>query len=182
MLHQVVGEPLHRVVLVLTRREPQADLGAGPGQQDVAGVLGGGGVHAQHGEGWLVPQPLGDAAAADERDAVQQAGVGAEDLDIGVGDRGRGSVQPGDRDLARVVVQRGQQPAQRGEGVGDGAAEHSGVDGTFEDPHLDGQVDQPAQAGGERGHVDRGVGGVGDDDDVAAQQLAVLGEQRRQRR
>jgi hypothetical protein len=87
-------------------------------------------------------------------------------------------VQARDGDVAPLVVQRGQQPAQRGEGVGHRAAEDAGVDRPLERADLDDEVHQPAQAGREGRDVDRRVAGVGDDDDVAAQGLAVLGEQR----
>jgi hypothetical protein len=91
-------------------------------------------------------------------------------------------VETGYGDVAGLVVQRGEQPAQGGERVGHRPAVQAGVHGALEHPHLDEQVDQPAQAGREGRHVDGGVRRVGDDDDVGAQQVAVLGEQRRQRR
>ena len=82
-----------------------------------------------------------------------------------------------DRDVAVVVVQGGQQPAQPGQRVADGTAEHPRVHRSVQQSHVDDQVDQTAQAGGEGGHVHGGVGGVGDDDDVGPQRVAVLGEQ-----
>ena len=90
--------------------------------------------------------------------------------------------QPRHGDVAGVVVQRREQPAQPGQRVGDGAAEHARVHRMREHPHLDGEVDQPAQARGERRDVHGGVGRVGDDDDVGAEQVDVLGEQRGQGR
>ena len=71
---------------------------------------------------------------------------------------------------------------RRGQGVARGAAEHPGVHRALEHRDLDDDVRQATQARGERGDVDGGVGGVGDHDDVGREGVAVLGEQRGQRR
>ena len=59
-----------------------------------------------------------------------------------------------------------------------GPAEHAGVRLPLQHRDLDRHVDQPAQARGQRRHVDGGVRRVRDDDDVAGQRVAVLLQQR----
>ncbi len=133
--------------------------------------------------GRRVPEPLGDRARADQLDPVEHARRRPGRPRGRAPARTRATaVSPATATSPRLVVQGRQQPAQRGQRVRDRAAEHAGVHRPLERADLDDEVDEPAQAGGERRHVDRRVARVGDDDDVAAQRVAVLGEQRRQRR
>ena len=55
------------------------------------------------------------------------AGLGAQPVGRVVHVGRRPGVQPGDRDVALVVVQRGEQPAQRHQRVGHQPAPHAGV-------------------------------------------------------
>ena len=90
--------------------------------------------------------------------------------------------QAGHGDRAVVGVQRGQQPDQQGERVGRGAAVHAGVQRVVQRAHLDHGLHEAAQRGRERRGADGRVGGVGDDEHVGAQALAVLGEEGLERR
>ena len=90
--------------------------------------------------------------------------------------------QAGDRHVAVVVVEGGDQPGEQGRGVQHGPAEHAGVDGVVQDLDLDGAVDQAAEAGGERGDADLPVAGVGHDDHIGAQQFPVGFQERAERR
>ena len=87
---------------------------------------------------------------------------------------------PATATLPRVVVQAGDQPGQRDQRVGHQAAPHAGVDGVGQRADLDVDADQAAQAGGQRGHADVPVAGVGDHDDVGAELVLVLAQQRGQ--
>ena len=108
------------------------------------------------------------------------AGLGAQPL-LGVVDVGRGAgVQAVDGDVAVVVVQAGDEAGQRHQGVGDEAAPHAGVDGVGEGADLDVDADQAAQAGGQGGDADVPVAAVGDHDDVGAELVEVLLQQRRE--
>ena len=92
--------------------------------------------------------------------------------------RGRAADQPLDGHVAGVVVQRGQQPAQRHQGVRHQPAPHARVHGVAERTDLDVGPHQSAQAGGQRRYADVPVAGVGDDDHVGPQAFLVLLEQR----
>ena len=117
---------------------------------------------------------------ADPLDAGDGAGLGAQPL-LGVLDvGGRTRVEAGDGDVAGVVVERGDQPAQRHQRVGDQAAPHAGVDGVGQGTDLDVRADQAAEAGGEGGLADVPVAGVGDHDDVRGEGVLVGLEQRGQ--
>jgi hypothetical protein len=98
--------------------------------------------------------------------------------EVGVGGVGRSGDEAGDGDVAALVVQARQRAAERGQRVADGPAEHAGVRLPLQHRDLDRHVDQPAQARGQRRHVDGGVRRVRDDDDVAGQGVAVLLQQR----
>ena len=84
------------------------------------------------------------------------------------------ALQPGDGDVAGVVVQGGDEPGQERRGIQHGAAEHARVHGVVEDLDLDGAVDESAQARGQGGDADLPVAGVGDDDDVGPE-LVLIG-------
>ena len=119
--------------------------------------------------GRLGPDPVADRAAADEPDAVEQPGLTPEPV-LGIVDgRAPAAHQAVDRDLAVLVVQCREKPAQHGERVRHRAAEHAAVHGAVQHAHLGEAVDESAQRGGERRHADVPVAGVGDDDDVGAQ-------------
>ena len=82
-----------------------------------------------------------------------------------------------DRDVAGVVVEGGDEAAERHERVRDQAAPHAGVHGVGERADLDVGPDQAAEAGGQRRYADVPVAGVGDDDDVGLEPLLVVLEQ-----
>ena len=87
-----------------------------------------------------------------------------------------------DGDVARLVVQRRQQPAHRRQRVRDEAAPHPRVHRVVERLELDDAVDQAPQRRRQCRSADVPVDRVGDHDHVAAQQLLVLVEQCRQGR
>ena len=95
------------------------------------------------------PEPLDGRAGADELDARRDAGLGAQPLVRVVHVGRRAGVQPGDDDVALVVVQAGEQPAQRHQGVGHQPAPHAGVHGVGQRAHPDVDADEAAQAGGQ---------------------------------
>ena len=88
--------------------------------------------------------------------------------------------RPVDRDVAAVVVQRRDQPGEGHQRVGDEPAPHAGVHGVGQRADLDVHPDQAAQAGRQGGDADVPVAGVGDHDDVGAQVVEVLLQQRGQ--
>ena len=96
-------------------------------------------------------------------------------LDVG----GRALEEAGDGDVAGVVVEARDHPAQRHDRVGHQAAPHAGVDAVAEGAHLDVGAHQAAQRGGQRRLADVPVAGVGDHDHVGAQLVVVLLQQRR---
>ena len=160
--------------------DPEAEAGLGGGDEGVAGAGDLGGVEADDRQRRLGPEPLDGRAAADPADARDGAGLGAQPL-LGVVDVGR---RPGDQaldgDVAGVVVQAGDQAAERHQRVGDETAPHAGVDGVGEGADLDVEAHQAAQAGGEGGDADVPVAAVGDHDDVGAELVEVLLQQRGQ--
>ena len=85
--------------------------------------------------------------------------------------------EPGDGDVAALVVQRGEQPDKRGQRVRHRPAVDPVVHGVVQRPHLDHRVDAAAQRGGQRRHADPPVGRVGEHDDVGGEPVAVLGEE-----
>ena len=93
-------------------------------------------------------------SAAGEVDAVENLGVGAEApgrvLDavplLAV-------VEAGDRRLAVLVVEAGEDLDQRGQRVRRRAAEDAGVQGALQRPHRDDDVGDPAQGGGQGRHA-----------------------------
>jgi len=161
--------------------DPHRDLGARGGDEGVAGAVDLGRVQPGHGERGPGPEPLDDGAVTDPLDAGCRAGLGAQPvlgvLHVG----GRAAVQPLDRHVPAVVVEAGDQAAQRDERIRDKAAPHAGVDGVGERADLDVDADQAAEARGQGGDADVPVAGVGDDDDVGAQPALVLLEQRGER-
>ena len=120
-----------------------------------------------------------DRAGADERDAVEQAGLGAEPLPR----RSRCSAatpssRPGHRDVAIVVVERGEQAHESGDGVGGRATEHAGVHRVVEGLDPDDDANPAAERRRQGRRADGPVAGVGDDDGVGSEPVAVLLEDR----
>ena len=105
---------------------------------------------------------------------VRQLG---EQLTFGLGELDDSVVEPLDGDVPVVVVHRPEHAGQHGERVGDRTAEAAGVHIARRAAQVDLPVDHAAHAGADGGLVRRPHAGVGDDDDVTAQQLAVLAEQ-----
>ena len=173
VLLEVGDQRGHRSLGVLPRRDAQGDLRPGHGDHGVGGVAHARGVDADHGERRPGPQPGGQRAAAGELEPLDDAGVAAVvrlvHVDLGVR-RGDESL---DRDLAVLVVEGGEQTGELGEGVHDRAAEQAGVHGMVQGAHLDDHVDEAAQAGGQRRGAHRPVRGVGDDDEVRRERLAM---------
>ncbi len=181
VLLQMCGQRGQCLTGVGVRGDPYAHLGPRRRRQRVRGVGDAGGVDADHGGGRLGPQPSGDRALAEQPDAVERPALGAQPalgvVQLRVGHR----AQPLDRDVAVGVVQGGQQPAQRGQRVGDGAAVLPGMQRMIEGGHLDDAVDQATQRGGERGFADIPVAGVGDHVGVGGEQVTMPLEDRGQR-
>ena len=122
----------------------------------------------------IVPEPIG-------LDAVEQAGLEAQPLLVVVEVGRLAGLQPLDGEVAVRVVERGDEPDQGGDGVGHGAAEHPRVDAVVERRDRHDDPDQAAQGDGERRFADVPVAGVGEDDGVRAQLLAVPLEDGQQR-
>ena len=172
--HQAEGELGHRLggehglgALALVAAADPIDLGgrAGPG------ALGG-----------AVAFLAEEAAAAGD---FQVVGVGH------AGDLGPHLALPGfqradlvvealDHHLAVLVVQAGDQPGDRGRGIGHRTAEESRVQVARRAAEDDLAAGDPAQPVAERRHAGRDHAGVGHRDDVALQQLAVRFEERRE--
>ena len=120
------------------------------------------------------PEPLGDRAGADQLDAGAHPGVAGQHRGVDVGrGRGRRGPAPGRRRRRRRragsraggtarSARRAPAPPNMPECTGWASSRTSTDD-----------VDEPTQAGRERRDVDGGVGRVGDDDDVGAQQVDV---------
>src|SRR6266545_4334492 len=181
VLAKMPGQRPHGPRGVVAWRQPDADLRASARSQRVGGVGHPGRVDRQHRRRRLGPDPPGEAAGPQQLDAVEQAGLGPEPL-LGVVEiGGLGGHQPVDGDVALLVVQARQHPAQGRQRVRGRAAVDAGVDAVLEDPHLDHAVDQAAQGGGERGRAGLEVGGVGQHDDVGRQLAAVALQQRPER-
>ena len=155
-------------------------LARATGHQGVAGAVDLGRVEPGDRQRRPGPEPLDDRPLADPLDPLVRARLGAQPL-LGVLDVGRRALeQARDRHVAGVVVQARDHPAQRHDRVGHQAAPHAGVDSVAQGAHLDVGADQAAQRRGERGLADVPVAGVGDHDDVGAQLVLVLLQQRRQ--
>ena len=155
--------------------DPHRDLGAGGRHQGVAGAVDLGGVEAGDAQRRLGPQPLDRRAARRSTRCRGRRRTRRAAAPRGTRRRRPGRCAgPATATLPRVVVQAGDQPAQRDQRVGHQAAPHAGVDGVGERADLDVDADQAAQAGGERRHADVPVAGVGDDDDVGAELVLVL--------
>ena len=78
-------------------------------------------------------------------------------------------------------MERGEQAHESGHGVGRGAAEHARVHGVVEGLHPDDDADAAAQGRREGRRADVPVAGVGDDDGVGGEAVAVLLEDRAER-
>ncbi len=78
---------------------------------------------------------------------------------------------------AVLVVQGGEQPAQRCQGIGRGSAVGAGVHAVPQRPHLDDACRNAAQARGDGRRADLDVVRVGQHDHVRDELVPVLGEQ-----
>jgi hypothetical protein len=162
-----------RVGRPVTGRDAQADLRAGGRHERVRRGAGRGCVDAEHRYRGPGPDALDDPPRPDEPDAFEHARLAPEPV-LGIVERRRGAVyQALHRDVAGRVVQGGEHPAQDREGVRRRPTEQSTVDGVVEHPHLHDDVDKAAQPDGQRRPPDVPVGGVGDDDDVRGDLVAV---------
>jgi hypothetical protein len=94
-----------------------------------------------------------------------------------VGQRDHRVVEPGDGDPAVLVVQRGQQPGQRGQRVGDRAAERAGVQVDVRAVEVDLAAGQPAHAGRRGREVAGEHAGVGDHRDVRGDPVPPVAQQ-----
>jgi len=177
---QVRGERVEGGRRVVTGRHPHAHFGPCDGDQRVGRLGHRRSVDAHDGDRRPGPQPCGQAAGADQVDAVEQAGVGAQLLFGQVRPGGLGADQAGHRDVAVGVVQGGQQPAQGRHGVRHRPAVHPAVHCVVQGPHLDGDRGPAAERRGQRGEVDRPVGRVGQHDHVGAEPVAVGRQELRQ--
>ena len=122
---------------VLRRRQAHRHLRGGRGGEGVGRLVDGRDVHADRRDGRLGPEPGEDRAGADEVDAVEQAALLSEP-GLVVVELGRLTrVEAGDGDGARVVVQAGEQPHERGDGVDRDTAVHPGVHRVVEGAHAD---------------------------------------------
>ena len=81
--------------------------------------------------------------------------------------------EPGDGNVAVVVMEGGDQARQQRRGIQHRAAEHARVHCMLQDLDFDGAVHQSAKAGGQGRNADLPVAGIRHDDDVGAQQLPV---------
>ena len=114
---EVRAQALERALGGVARGDPQRDPGARTRDQGVAGPVDLGRVQAGdrqrrlvHSRSTAVPEPMNSASAPPRT----RRGAAPRVVDVGR----RSGVQARDRDVALVVVQRGDQPAQRHQGVG----------------------------------------------------------------
>ena len=188
--HRDAGAPVHVAdemgmesgeggLRVGTGGHPQADLRAGSGDEGIGRVGDSGRVDREHADGGFRPHPRGQWAGADQADAVEHTGLGAEAI-LRVVDVGRRHAAGDalDGHISRGVVQGGQEPGQHGQRIGHRPAEHARVHGVIERGDLDDAVGDAPQRGREGRPADGEVGRVGQDDRVRDQQVAVLGEER----
>ncbi len=179
---QVVAQAAQGPAGVVAGSDPQADLGPGARDEGVRRPGDRGGVEGDDRDRRAIPQAFDHRAVAEVVDALQHPGLGPQPVGRVLQVRPGAVVQPGDGDVALVVVQGGQQPAQGGQGIGRHAPVRAGVDRVVEGPDLHHAVGQPPQRGGERGLADGPVAGVGDHVDVGGQPVAFGGQDRGQGR
>ena len=165
---------------ILPRSDAQRKPGRARGGQDVAGQLQGRDVHADERQRGLGPQPGGEVTGAGQLNTVENSGVGTEVGLRVVGEVGVGlgpADQSGHGDVTGVIVAGGDQSAHGGGGIQHGAAVHAGVKRVVEHVETDVNLDDAAQRGGQGRDADLPVGGVGHDDDVGGQAVAVSGQE-----
>ena len=162
---------------VVPGREPQRDASAGLGYELVRRALDPRSVEAQHGDRRLRQQPVGDRARAEQLHGVEHSGLLPEFILGHLHARPGEGVQPFDRDVAVLVVQRGDHAAQRGDRIGDRPAVGAAVLGDRQDAHGDDAVGDAPHARADRGHTGAVVAAVGHDRDVGAQQIALAADQ-----
>ena len=178
---EVAGQRLEGPFGVASGGYPQADLGARLGREGVRGLRDRRGVERDHRHRRTGPQSLDGGSVAEVIHAVQDPGLGAQPIFWVLQIRPRTTGQTLDGDVARLVVQGGEQPAQRGEGIRCDAAELPRVQRMVQGSDLHDAIGQTAQGGGEGGLTDVPVARIGDDEDVRVEQVAVLGQHGGQR-
>ena len=170
------GQGVGKVAGLHSRRDAQVELGGGAGWHGVDGLVHGGGGEADDRDGGARPRQIGGGVvgAAHELDAVENPGVGTEDLGrVGFALPGGGKVHVIDGGAAVVVAQRVQEPDQRGDGIGCGATETAGVHGRAQGVHGDGGLYGSAEGDGQGGGTCGDVSGIGDEDDVSLEQFGL---------
>ena len=122
---------------------------------------------------WRAHRRSATVPAPTSAHAVEHAGLAAE---VGLGQVGavpRRRPQPFDRDVAVVVVQRGEQAGQREQRVRRGAAELAAVQRALERAQRDRELAVAAQGRAQRRLAELPVAAVGDHHHVGAHQLGV---------
>ena len=176
----MVDERLHRRIGVLTRGNPHRH--ACPRRRDeLVGRLGDlRRVDPEDGYRRLHPHAIGDAALADEPRARPHADLLAE-LFFGEVERiGLAVREPGDRDVAFVVVQRREGLREHRQRVGDRTAEFARVHRVVERSDLDVARDDPAQRHRESRLPGAPIARVREDHGVGAELIAVALEELRE--
>ena len=153
--------------------DPHGDLRLGLGDEHVRRPCDARHVDADRADRRVGPEPVGDRAGAHQLDAVGDVGAGPQVLRRHVGAGPLTGRDPGDGDVAVLVVQGRQQPGEGHHRVGHRAAEHAGVQRVLQGAHGDHAGHVAAQGGGEHRLADRQVAHVADDEDVALEQLGV---------
>jgi len=169
-------QALQRVDSGVTGGDTQGDPGLRDRDQGVGRGRNRRGVQPDHADGGLQPGTGRDRAAADQLNAVEHRGIGPNAfgglLDCGV----LATHQALDGDIAVLVVQGRQQPAQGGQGVRHHATELTGVDRVAQGADLDNAIDDSTQAGGEGRLADTPVSAVGNDVEICREIIGVVGE------
>ena len=152
-------------------------LGADPGEAapDAVDVGRGPARHPLQGR-----EPVLAGQVADPGDGLELLGVEGQGGEVGpllVGQVDDVVVPAGDRDATGRVLEPGQQRDQLGDGVGDRAPERARVQVGRGGAQVDLEVDEPAHRRDQRRHVLGDHPGVGDEDQVAGQPVAVLPEE-----
>ncbi|MCZ0991964.1 hypothetical protein O1L44_00745 [Streptomyces noursei] len=109
--------------------------------------------------------------------AVEEAGLGSESgLGEAVGGCRRGA-EAFDGDVALLVVERGEESAQRGQCVRGGSAVDAGVHAALQGAEFHHAGGDPAQTGCEAGRAGGQVVGVSEHDDVGVEFVLVAVEE-----
>ena len=136
------------------------------------------GVDGHDGQRRPGPQHVGHGAVTEQRHPVQQSGVAAELIRrIGLSRPRPARGQAVDGEVPAFVPQAREHDHERRQAVGSGTPEDPAVHLRPECLHGDDRIDDSAQAHRDAGASDRCVAGVGDQDDVGAQEISVLGNE-----